>query len=118
MYLYGKVRRSDWIPVHSPCDSDAYQLRRSDQSDDDYSSDEEAAEYFDEDDQPINLRQYSLKGKPFRDPHRLEDEDGECSDGTGSDSSDSISTDDSDAMDRTRLAIRKSRAGFFEKPFK
>ena len=110
IYLYGKVRRTDWIPVHRPADAGAFQLRRSELSDGDYSSDEEADGYYAEDDRDIYWRQYSLKGKLYRDPHRLVDEDGEESDGYGSDDSDSINSDESEDRERARLAIKRSRA--------
>ena len=82
VYLYGKVRRTDWIPVHAGEDSDAYQLRRSELSDDDYSSDDEAAGYYDECD-------YLKRHQTLYD-----DDEGELSSGYGSDSSWSYNEDD------------------------
>ena len=42
IYLFGKVRRTDWLPVRHGCDHDD-QDYRGEESQDDYSSDEEEA---------------------------------------------------------------------------
>ena len=44
-YLYGKIRRTDWVPVHPARESADYDLTRGEMSDDDYSSGEEDSHY-------------------------------------------------------------------------
>ena len=79
VYLYGKVRRTDFIPVHSAADASNYQRRRSDESDTDYDSSEEESH-------AILYERHA---------NRLSlGSDGELSDGYGSDSSLSYNEDD------------------------
>ena len=79
VYLYGKVRRTDFIPVHSAADASNYQRRRSDESDTDYDSSEEESH-------AILYERHA---------NRLSlGSDGELSDGYGSDGSLSYNEDD------------------------
>ena len=41
IYLFGPIRQSDWIPVHSKADAGDYHTFRSEESDSDYDSDDE-----------------------------------------------------------------------------
>ena len=80
VYLYGKVRRTDFIPVHSMRERDDYQHRRSAESDSDYDSHDEEVYVHD-------YEEYKTSG-----PNR--DEDCELSDGDGSDSTVSYNYDE------------------------
>ena len=111
VYLYGKVRRTDFIPVHSAADASDYQHRRSDESDTDYDSIEEESH-------AILYERHA---------NRLSlGSDGELSDGYGSDTSLSYNEDDIAASHEAtenyfsvpeRLG-EGSSIGFFRNPFK
>ena len=104
VYLFGKVRRTDFIPVHEPRHRYNYHQERSEESDSDYASGDEAAAAEDYD----HYQKYGLD----------RDEDAELSDGYGSDSSQSINDDDIQAridddnlFFSTRRAMRQTKPG-------
>ena len=80
IYLYGKVRRTDFIPVHAKGEGRNYQHRRSDESDTDYDSSDEEYTAVQED-------LYMKYGPTL-------ESDAELSDGDGSDSSCSYNDDE------------------------
>ena len=97
VYLYGKVRRTDFIPVHSKRDRDNYQQFRSDESGSDYDSAEEEVYVHDYD----NYRTYG--------PNR--DDDSDLSSGYGSDDSLSINSDDAERAYETMIGTAASTGG-------
>ena len=78
LYLYGQIRRTDFIPVHAGRDRDAYQYFRGEESESDYDSDNE--EHKDEEPKDEELYGY--------------EDEAEVSDVYGSDSTDSMNCDD------------------------
>ena len=88
IYLFGPIRRTDWIPVHKKSDSDLFEHYRGDESDSDHNSSEEDHFFEDYERRLANPKIYY--GEAY--------EGVELSDGAGSDESCSSNQDDLDAQ--------------------